>query len=421
MNNEYEKVIQKLEKFNQTNLINLLNKLEDKTELINQINSIDFEQIMGLYNKVKEPKIIDINKIEHINYVDKSKLSNEKLEEYNKTGEEIIRNGQYAVITMAGGQGTRLGHKGPKGTFKILVNGEEKYLFQIIVQSLQTANNRYDVIIPWYIMTSNENKEQTVKFLKENNYFGYPKEKVKFFVQGNLPLIDTNGELIIDKNCLIKEASDGNGSIYQSIKKDGIIEDMKRNNIKWIFVGGVDNILLKIVDPVLTGLTIKENNKISSKSVVKTNPKEKVGVFCKIEGKPKVIEYTELPEDMACKRDENDELIFGEVNILSHLYSIEALEELSNKKLPYHVAFKKANYLDNNGNFIEVSKPNAYKFEAFIFDAFEEYSDMSILRVKREEEFAPIKNAEGQDSPETACRLYTDYMKSQDMLKVSLV
>ena len=376
---------------------------------------------MELYNKVKEPKIIDINKIEHINYVDKSKLSNEKLEEYNKTGEEIIRNGQYAVITMAGGQGTRLGHKGPKGTFKILVNGEEKYLFQIIVQSLQTANNRYDVIIPWYIMTSNENKEQTVKFLKENNYFGYPKEKVKFFVQGNLPLIDTNGELIIDKNCLIKEASDGNGSIYQSIKKDGIIEDMKRNNIKWIFVGGVDNILLKIVDPVLTGLTIKENNKISSKSVVKTNPKEKVGVFCKIEGKPKVIEYTELPEDMACKRDENDELIFGEVNILSHLYSIEALEELSNKKLPYHVAFKKANYLDNNGNFIEVSKPNAYKFEAFIFDAFEEYSDMSILRVKREEEFAPIKNAEGQDSPETACRLYTDYMKSQDMLKVSLV
>lgn len=421
MNNEYEKVIKKLEKFNQKNLINLLNKLEDKTDLIKQINQVNFEQIMELYNKIKEPKVIDINKIEHINYVDKSKLSNEDLEEYNKTGEKIIRNGQYAVVTMAGGQGTRLGHIGPKGTFKISVNGEEKYLFQIIVESLQIANNRYDVIIPWYIMTSSENKEQTVKFLEENNYFGYPKEKVKFFVQGNLPLIDTNGELIIDKNCLIKEASDGNGSIYQSMKKDGIIEDMKKNNIKWIFVGGVDNILLKIVDPVLTGLTIKENNKISSKSVVKTNPKEKVGVFCKIAGKPKVIEYTELPEDMACKRDENNELVFGEVNILSHLYSIEALEELSNKKLPYHVAFKKANYLDNKGNYIEVSEPNAYKFEAFIFDAFEEYSDMSILRVKREEEFAPIKNAEGQDSPETACKLYTDFMKSQDKLKVSLV
>ncbi len=412
MNNE--DVIQKLEKFNQTNLINLLNRLEDKTELIKQINQVNFEQIMELYDKVKETKYIDTSKIEHINYVDKSKLLDKDLEEYTKTGEEIIRNGEYAVVTMAGGQGTRLGHIGPKGTFKITVNGEEKYLFQIIVESLQKANNKYNVIIPWYVMTSSENKQQTVEFLEENNYFGYQKEKVKFFVQGNLPLIDTNGELIIDKNHLIKEASDGNGSIYQSMKKDGIIEDMKKNNVKWIFVGGVDNILLKIVDPVLTGLTIKENNKISSKSVVKTNPKEKVGVFCKIEGKPKVIEYTELPEDMACKKDENGELVFGEVNILSHLYSIEALDELSNKKLPYHVAFKKANYLDNNDNFIEVDKPNAYKFEAFIFDAFEEYEDMSILRVKREEEFAPIKNAEGQDSPETACKLYTDFIKSQN-------
>lgn len=412
MNNE--DVIQKLEKFNQIKLINLLDRLEDKTELIKQINQINFEQIMELYDSVKETKYIDTSKIEHINYVDKSKLLDKDLEEYTKTGEEIIRNGEYAVVTMAGGQGTRLGHIGPKGTFKITVNGEEKYLFQIIVESLQKANNKYNVIIPWYVMTSSENKQQTVEFLEKNNYFGYPKEKVKFFIQGNLPLVDTNGELIIDKNCLIKEASDGNGSIYQSMKKDGIIEDMKQNNIKWIFVGGVDNILLKIVDPVLTGLTIKENNKISSKSVVKTNPKEKVGVFCKIAGKPKVIEYTELPEDMACKRDENGELVFGEVNIVSHLYSIQAIDELSNKKLPYHVAFKKANYLDDNGNFIQVTEPNAYKFEAFIFDAFEEYEDMSILRVKREEEFAPIKNAEGTDSPETACKLYTDFINSQN-------
>lgn len=416
MNNEFEKVKQKLEKYNQTNLINLLERLKNKDELIKQIQRIDFEQIMELYKKVNEHKNIDINKIEHINYVDKSKLTSEKLEEYSKIGDEVIRNGEYAVVTMAGGQGTRLGHKGPKGTFKVIVNNEEKYLFQIIVESLQEANNKYNVIIPWYIMTSSENKKQTVEFLEEKNFFGYPKEKVKFFVQGNLPLVDQKGELIIDKNCLIKEASDGNGSIYQSMKKDGIIEDMKKNNIKWVFVGGVDNILLKIVDPVLTGLTISENNKISSKSVVKTNPKEKVGVFCKIAGKPKVIEYTELPEEMACKRDENRELIFGEVNILSHLYSIDALEELSNKKLPYHVAFKKANYLDNNGNFIEVKEPNAYKFEAFIFDAFEEYSDMSILRVKREEEFAPIKNAEGQDSPETACKLYTDFVNSKNKI-----
>lgn len=400
----------KLEKYNQTNLLKLLDELEDKEALVDQIERIDFDQIMNLYESVDKKKNIDINKIEHINYVDKSKLSKEVYDNYKAIGDDIIKNGEYAVVTMAGGQGTRLGHTGPKGTFKITVNGEDKYLFQIIIESLKRANDIYGVVIPWYVMTSSENKEQTVSFLEENNYFGYPREKVKFFVQGNLPLVATNGQLIIDKNLLIKEASDGNGSIYYSMRKDGIIEDMKKNNIKWIFVGGVDNILLKIVDPVLTGLTISENNKISSKSVVKTNPKEKVGVFCKIDGKPKVIEYTELPEDMACKVDDDGELIFGEVNILSHLYSIDALEELSKDKLPYHVAFKKANYMDNNGNFIVVSEPNAYKFEAFIFDGFEKYNDMSILRVKREDEFAPIKNKEGADSPETATRLYENYM-----------
>ena len=227
-----------------------------------------------------------------------------------------------------------------------------------------------------------------------------------------MPLLDTNGQLIIDKNKLVKEASDGNGSIYNSLKKDGILEDMHKKGIKWIFVGGVDNILLKIIDPILTGVTIKENNKIASKSVVKKDPKERVGVFCKIDGKPKVIEYTELPEDMANRRDENGELVFGEVNILSHLYSINALEELANVNLPYHVAFKKSNYLDENQNFVEVTEPNAYKFESFIFDAFENYQNMSILRVKREDEFAPIKNAIGNDSPETAIKLYEEYKKN---------
>ena len=310
---------------------------------------------------------------------------------------------------MAGGQGTRLGHKGPKGTFKVSVNGQEKYLFQIIVESLQKAIEEYGVAIKWYIMVSSENEKDTKTFLKEHNYFGYPEEKVKFFVQGNLPLIDTNGQFIIDKNKLIKEASDGNGSIYESLKRCKILDDMKQSGIEWIFVGGVDNILLKIIDPILTGITIKENNIIASKSVVKKDPRERVGVFCKIDGKPGVIEYTELPEKMAVMRDEKGELIYGEVNILSHLYSIKALEQLADVKLPYHVAFKKANFLDENEKFVEVSEPNAYKFESFIFDAFKNYEDMSILRVKREDEFAPIKNATGSDSPETAIKLYEDF------------
>ena len=412
MNESYEFAKKKLEQYNQADLVNLLDKSENKKDLIDQIKRINFEQMENLYNNINKKRKIDESKIEHINYVDKSKLDNKVLEEYKKIGDEVIKNNQYAVVTLAGGQGTRLGHTGPKGTFKIKVNETEKFLFQIIVESLQRANNTYNVIIPWYIMTSSENKNETIKFLEKYKYFGYPQEKVKFFEQGNLPLIDVNGNFIINKDGLIKEASDGNGSIYKSLKKDKILEDMEKNNIKWVFVGGVDNILLKIVDPVLTGLTIKENNKISSKSVVKTDPKERAGVFCKINGKPKVIEYTELPENMACMKDANNELVFGELNILSHLYSIDALNELADKELPYHVAFKKSDYLDKNGNFVKVTKPNAYKFESFIFDAFEEYDNMSILRVKREEEFAPIKNAEGQDSPATATKLYENYIKN---------
>ena len=400
-----------LTKYNQTKLMNLMKKFtkEENEKIINQLKTIDLEKMINLYNRGLQKIEADSKKISNIKYIDKSKLEKEEKETYKELGENIIKEGKYAVVTMAGGQGTRLGHKGPKGTFKVSVNGQEKYLFQIIVESLQKAIEEYGVAIKWYIMVSYENEKDTKTFLKEHNYFGYPEEKVKFFVQGNLPLIDTNGQFIIDKNKLIKEASDGNGSIYESLKRCKILDDMKQSGIEWIFVGGVDNILLKIIDPILTGITIKENNIIASKSVVKKDPRERVGVFCKIDGKPGVIEYTELPEKMAVMRDEKGELIYGEVNILSHLYSIKALEQLADVKLPYHVAFKKANFLDENEKFVEVSEPNAYKFESFIFDAFKNYEDMSILRVKREDEFAPIKNATGSDSPETAIKLYEDF------------
>ena len=184
---------------------------------------------------------------------------------------------------------------------------------------------------------------------------------------------------------------------------------MKAKNIKWVFVGGVDNILLRIVDPLLIGITVSQNNKIASKSVKKASPKERAGVFCKIDGKPGIIEYSELPEEMAEEVDSHGDLVYGDVNILSHLFRIDALEELSNLQLPYHIAEKVSDYLDENGNLIKPTEKNVYKFESFIFDAFSNYNEMSILRVKREEEFAPIKNKEGNDSPETAAKLYNDF------------
>lgn len=387
-------------------------RLKENLELQEQIKNIDFEQIMELYEKTKITPEIEEKKIESIFYTEKEKLEEEKYNQLDAIGSEIIKNGQYAVVTMAGGQGTRLGHNGPKGTYKINLITGDKYLFEIVVDSLKKANEKYNTIIPWYIMTSRENNDQTLSFLEEHNYFGYPKDSVKLFKQGELPLIDKTGKIILQENGLIKEAADGNGGIYEAINKNGILDDMKQKGIKWVMIGGIDNILLNIVDPILIGLTKIEENLLGSKSVVKAYPKERVGVFCRMNGKPKVIEYIELPEDMACETDENGNLVYGDVNILNHIFNISVLEDLAEVKLPYHTALKKSNYLNEEGKYIEPDEPNAYKFEAFIFDAFERYDGMSILRVKREDEFAPVKNAEGVDSPETARNLYNNkYMK----------
>ena len=412
---EIEKIIDKLNNYDQKDIVKMMEKFteEEKEKLAEQVENLDLDMVMNLYKNAKNIPAIDENKIEHISYTDLYALSEEKFKEYKEIGSKVIRDNKYAVVTMAGGQGTRLGHKGPKGTFKIdTVNGE-KYLFQIIVESLERAKEKYGVVIPWYVMTSEDNNAQTVSFLEEHNYFGYPKDKVRFFKQGTVPMVKEDGNIVVDSNRLIKEASDGNGSIYKSLKKSGILDEMKKDGTEWIFVGGVDNILLRIIDPILTGLTIKENNLISSKSVVKKNAKERVGVFCKRNGVPKVIEYTELPEDMSEEVDETGNLMYGEVNILSHLFNIKALEKLANVDLPYHTAHKKSNYLDENAKLVEVSEPNAYKFESYIFDGFSFFDDMSILRVKRNEEFAPIKNAEGSDSPETARILYNEYWSNK--------
>lgn len=403
--------IEILKTYNQDHIIKLLNKLEGKKkqELIEQIMKIDFQQIHELYENTKKEIEIKENKIESIDYLDKSKLSKDEKEKLDNLGAEIIKNGKYAVVTMAGGQGTRLGHNGPKGTFKLDVYGKGKYLFEILAENLKEANKKYNIQIPWYIMTSKENNKDTVEFLKKHNYFGYPKDKVRIFMQSELPLVDINGKLLIDKNYKIKEASDGNGGTYSSLRASGCLAEMKENGIKWVFICGVDNALLKMVDETLLGLAIDKNVQIASKSVVKANPHEKVGVFCKMNGHPKIIEYAELPEKMAEEVDKNGELKFGESNILCHLFTIDAIEKASKETLMYHSAFKKNSYIDENGKEAIPDEPNSYKFESFIFDAFEFFDDMALLRVKREEEFAPVKNKEGVDSPKTAKELYEKF------------
>lgn len=410
MSISYEEMKKKLKEYDQMQILSNYERLDNqkKAELAEQIERIDFDQINKLYQTTKEEVSFENDIIEPISYIEKDKLAKEELEKYLNLGESAIKEGKYSIVTMAGGQGTRLGHSGPKGTFDIGLDSH-KSIFEILADNIKEESKKYNVMIPWYIMTSKENNDQTKEFFEENDYFGYNKDYVKFFQQGKLPMCDENGRILINEKGLIKEASDGHGGIFQSMKRNNITEDMKKQGVEWAFIGPVDNVLVKMVDPVLLGVMIDKKVLAGGKSVVKANPSEKVGVFCKRNGKPGVVEYTEISKEMAEQVNENGELVFGESHINCNLFNVEAIEEVANKNLPYHIAHKKASYLDENGNLVVPDKPNAYKFESFIFDAFDMLKDMAILRVKREEEFAPVKNAEGTDSPETARELYKKF------------
>ena len=413
--NEVDKAKELLKQYNQNHIVKLFEKIdEDKqAELAKQVLSIDFHKISELYDNTKKEIEIKEKTITPIKYLDKAKLSFEDKQKFDALGEQTIKKGEYAVVTMAGGQGTRLGHPGPKGTFKLDVYGKGKYLFEILAENLKEANKKYNCIIPWYIMTSRENNQMTQEFLEKNNYFGYDKSNVTLFMQGELPLVDTEGKLLISKDMKIKEASDGNGGTYASLRSSGALADMKERGVKWVFIGSVDNALLKMADTTLLGMTIDKKYQIASKTVVKANPHERVGVFCKLNNHPKVIEYTELPEKMSEEVDENGELKYGESHIMCNLFSIDAIEKISTETLMYHCAFKKNSYINEDGKEVVPEEPNSYKFESFIFDAFEFFDDIAILRGNREDDFAPVKNKEGADSPKTAKELYEKYWERQ--------
>ena len=378
----------KLQKYNQDEILSFLNSLtgKEKEELIEQILKIDFEEITKLYENINSKDKNKNYRITPIDCIDKEKIEKDEKEELENIGLNIIKQNKYAVVTMAGGQGTRLGWDGPKGTYK-LANG--KYIFQILAEKFLQFKEQYGTYPYWYIMTSEQNNNQTVNFFEEHNYFSLDKEKIKFFKQDKLPVLTPEGKIVIEDN-KIKTASNGNGAVYAGLVKEKMIDDMKAKNTEWLYISGVDNIMVNFIDPVFLGLTIKNNMQIASKSVAKAYPEEKVGVFCKKDEKPGIVEYIELTEEMRNDKNDNGDLVYGDANIVSHLLNINVIEKITAQKMQYHLEIKKG----------------LYKFEAFVFDGFKVMDNMLVMRVKREEEFAPIKNKEGVDSPETALEIY---------------
>ena len=412
------KAIKKLERYNQQHIISLLEIFsnQEKEKIYQQIIELDFEGIDKLYNELIKKEKTNADDIEEIVALNKENLSDVEMGRYKRIGEEIIKNNGYALVTMSGGQGTRLGYNKPKGEFVVNIKPESKSLFEILADKLKEVNKKYNVIIPWYIMTSAENDEEIKRFFNENKNFGYPSEHIMFFKQDNLPLITEDKKIIVGQNKLIKEAANGNGGIFCAMYKNKVLEDMKRRGIKWLFISSIDNILLQIADTTLIGLADDRKVEIATKSLVRNLPDEKVGAICKCNNRIKVIEYSEMSDEMKNARNNNGELKYAESHIMCNLFSLKALEILGEKELPYHIAHKKSDYLDINGNIVKPQDPNIYKFESFIFDGWEYFNNIAILRGKREEDFAPIKNKEGIDSPQTAIKLYNNYYKKEEII-----
>lgn len=399
-----------LKKHGQEHILLSYERLDEmgKEKLLQQLETIDFEKCKDLFELTKQKREVSDLKIEPLKATEASKLSLEEIRTISFKGEKLIREGKYAVVMMAGGQGTRLGHSGPKGTFDFGL-ASHKTIFEVFADRFKEAKARLGVTIPWYIMTSRENHQDTVSFFEKNDYFGYRDGVKKFFPQKELPMMTEDGKLLIDETGLIKEAANGHGGVYEALIENGVLEEMEKEGIEWIFICGVDNVLARLVDPILLGYSACNHYKITSVSCIKDNPQEKVGVLCRKNGKPSVVEYTEFPEELKNAVNEDGELKYGEAHLLMNLFHIGVIRDIAKNALPYHLAHKKSDYQNEKGEIVKATQPNAYKFETFLFDAFERLDEIGILRYYREECFAPIKNAEGADSPETARALYETY------------
>lgn len=408
MDDKLSLVKETLKKYNQEHLIRFYPELteEQKTILLNQILKINFEEILSLYKKSICNCSDSTAEIEPLDYCDKSTLSDSKLQHLKSLGINAIKSGKVGVISLAGGQGSRLGLKGPKGTFCLDVV-PPKSLFEVLCDYIKTASTKYEIAIPWYIMTSTNNYFDTINFFEQNNFFGYNPDNIIFFTQSDLPILDTNGKLILSEIYKINLASNGNGNLFYSLKKANLVKDMENKELQWLFVGGIDNVLLNPLDPIFIGFTINSKFQVGSKTLFKEDPCNTSWIFARKNGKPAIVNCGNFAEEISKIRDKSGRYLYRETNMLAHLFSLDAIKELMYKSLPYHRAFRKNPFVNHEGMKQVPDSPNVYKFEQFVFDAFSYFDDIALLRVSTNDEFAPIKSFNGPYNPEIASQKYS--------------
>lgn len=320
-------------------------------------------------------------------------------------GEKRIRAGKVAAFTVAGGQGTRLGFDGPKGAFSISPV-KKKTLFQLFAETIVAVRKRYGVDVRWYVMTSPGNHQESIRFLEGHAHFGLPKDDVVLFSQAMLPSFDFDGKVLMEDKHRLALAPDGHGGSLKALAASGALQDMQSRGIEIVSYFQVDNPLVKPFDPLFVGLHAQTGSEMSSKVAPKVDDLERVGNVCLHEGRVTVIEYSNLPEELARARNPDGSRKFNAGSLAIHLLEVSFVDRIVARRfeLPYHRAEKAVAWLDENGTVQTPTAPNAVKLETFVFDALPLAKNPLVLDVDRAEEFSPVKNPTGVDSVETAIR-----------------
>ncbi|WP_169090923.1 UTP--glucose-1-phosphate uridylyltransferase [Paenibacillus sp. PL91] len=393
----------KLRAYKQEHVLKMLKDLPKPAQqkLIKQIDRIDFERLFKALDEHNQSKKPDIASVTPIPYEDWDCYEEQEKHAFTEIGWELLRKGKIGAIVVAGGQGSRLGHEGPKGTLDICLPSG-KSLFQLQAERLLNLSGSAGRLIPWYIMTSPDNHDATVSFFQKHQYFGYSALDCFFFQQNTLPALDLEGKLLLTADGAIKEVPSGHGECFASLKRSGAIADMKQRGLSWLFYYNVDNALIKVADPAFIGVAASHNHPIATKVIEKSDAGEKIGIVCLNHGRPAVLEYNEIPDHINEARTNDGRLFYSLGHISIHLFKLAFIEEYADADVPLHIASKKLDYL---GNKVMRDVPNAYKLERFIFDFFPYADQLTVLRASREDEFAPVKNKAGDDSPHSARQL----------------
>lgn len=395
----YNEAMEKLKKYGQEHVLKYYAELSDeqRNTLIEQIDRTDFTVIGQAAEAGKRGEIAPI-KAMTIPEIDMGR------ERFEHIGMEAIKAGKLGAVLLSGGMGTRLGSDAPKGMYDIGIS-KPVYIFQRLIENLMKVVEKAGNYIQLFVMTSEKNHDATVGFFKEHDYFGYDKEYIAFFKQDMAPAADFDGKVYMEAKDCIATSPNGNGGWFLSMKKSGLLELVEKRDIEWLNVFAVDNVLQSIADPVFAGAVLEGGYSVGSKVIRKVNPQEKVGVMCTEDGRPSIVEYIELTEDMLTQKDENGEYAYNFGVILNYLFKVDKLVNLLERKLPYHKSAKKIPYINEAGELVKPEEPNGYKYEQFILDMIQMLDSCLPFEVVREKEFAPIKNKTGVDSVESAREL----------------